>query len=52
VHNILLSRGILICENLRGNAALWGKRVEFVFNALNIVGSDGAPARVLAREVA
>ena len=51
VHHTLLSRGILICENLRGNAALWGKRVELVLNALNIVGSDGAPARVLAREV-
>ena len=25
---------------------------EFMFNALNVEGSDGAPARVLGREVA
>jgi kynurenine formamidase len=49
VHHILLSRGILICEHLRADAALRGKRVEFMFNALNIVGSDGAPARARAR---
>ena len=30
-------------------ARLAGKRVEFMFNALNIEASDGAPARVVAR---
>lgn len=52
VHHILLSRGILVCEHLRGHAVFAGKRVEFMFNALNIAASDGAPARVLARPVA
>ena len=52
VHHTLLSRGVLVCEHLRGHAVLAGKRVEFMFNALNIAGSDGAPARVVAREVA
>jgi kynurenine formamidase len=26
--------------------------VEFIFGALSITGSDGAPARVMAREIA
>ncbi|MDA8249288.1 MAG: cyclase family protein [Rhodospirillales bacterium] len=51
VHRALLGHGILICEHLRCPPALSGKRVEFVFNALNIAGADGAPARVLARPV-
>lgn len=51
VHRTLLSRGILICEHLTGHAALAGKRVEFIFAALNVEGSDGSPARVMAREV-
>lgn len=50
VHHALLSRGILICEHLRGHGAFAGKRVEFLFNALNIKGSDGAPVRALCRE--
>lgn len=49
VHRALLSRGILICEHLRGHGALAGQRVEFLFNALNIKGSDGAPVRALCR---
>lgn len=52
VHRALLSRGILICEHLTGHAALAGCRTEFMFGALPIVGSDGAPARVVARQVA
>ena len=52
VHHILLSQGVLVCEHLRGHAGLAGQRVEFLFNALNIAGADGAPARVLARPVA
>ena len=30
-------------------SALAGQRVEVMFLALNIAGSDGAPARVVAR---
>lgn len=52
VHRTLLSRGILICEHLTGHAVLAGQRVEFMFGALAIKGSDGAPARVVARLVA
>ena len=52
VHRTLLSRGILICEHLRGHSALASRHVEFIFGALGIVGSDGAPARVLCRETA
>lgn len=48
-HHILLSQGVLISEHFAPAAGLAGRRVEFMFNALNIVGSDGAPARVLAR---
>ena len=51
VHHRLLGDGVLICEHLRGHAPLAGRRVEFMVNALNIAGSDGAPARVLARPV-
>jgi len=52
VHRTLLSRGILVCEHLTGHAALAGGRAEFIFGALPIDGSDGAPARVVARPVA
>lgn len=48
-HQVLLARGILISEHLTGHAGLAGRRAEFIFNALAIRGSDGAPARVLAR---
>ena len=51
VHRTLLSRGILISEHLTGHAALAESRVEFMFGALPIHGSDGAPARVVARRV-
>jgi kynurenine formamidase len=49
VHHILLGRGVLIAENLRNVRALAGQRVDLMFLALNIEGSDGAPARVVAR---
>ena len=52
VHQRLLRDGVLICEHLRGPRPLAGKRVEFIFGALAITGSDGAPARVMAREIA
>jgi len=51
VHNVLLSRGILVCEHLTGHTSLAGHRAEFIFAALNIEGSDGAPARILARKI-
>jgi len=51
VHHILLGHGVLVSENLTGLSALNNQRVEFVFAALNIVESDGAPARVFARPV-
>lgn len=49
VHRTLLSRGVLIAENVAGLDEFAGRRVEFAFLALNIRDSDGAPARVLAR---
>lgn len=52
VHHTLLSRGVLVCEHLTNHAGLAGQRVEFLFAALNIRESDGAPARVLARPLA
>lgn len=52
VHHTLLSRGILVCEHLTGHAALAGRRVEFIFGALNVSDGDGAPARVMARATA
>jgi kynurenine formamidase len=48
-HRALLSNGVLIAEQVTNLGALAGKRVEFMFCPLNIVSSDGAPARVLAR---
>mgnify|MGYP001766165484 CR=1 FL=1 len=48
-HHILLGHGVLVSEHLTGHAALAGRRCEFLFNALAIAGSDGSPARVLAR---
>jgi len=51
VHRRLLRDGVLICEHLRSARELAGERAEFVFGALSLVGSDGAPARVLARRV-
>jgi len=49
VHHILLAHGVLVSEHLTNVVALPQGRAEFMFSALNIEGSDGAPARVLAR---
>jgi kynurenine formamidase len=49
VHHVLLSHGVLIAEHLTNLRALAGQRVEVLFLALNIVGADGAPCRVVAR---
>jgi kynurenine formamidase len=51
VHRTLLKDGILIAEQLANLRTLVGRRVEFMFAALPIEGSDGSPARVLARPV-
>lgn len=51
VHRELLANGVLIAEHLTNLSSLRGKEVEVMCAALNIVGSDGAPARILAREV-
>jgi len=51
VHHILLSHGVLVAEHMTNLDILSGKRVEVVFGALNIIDSDGGPARVLAREI-
>jgi kynurenine formamidase len=52
VHRTLLRDGLLIAEQVTNLRALAGHRVEVVFLALNIVGGDGAPARVLGRRSA
>ncbi len=49
VHRTLLSHGVLIAEHLTNLTGLAGQRVEIMFLGINIVGSDGAPARVVAR---
>jgi kynurenine formamidase len=52
VHHVLLSRGVLIAENLTNLRALAGRRIEAMVLGLRIEGADGAPARVVARPVA
>jgi kynurenine formamidase len=50
VHRVLLGHGVLIAENLT-NLSLRQGRVEAMLLPLPIAGSDGSPARVLARNV-
>jgi kynurenine formamidase len=52
VHQILLSRGVLIAEHLTNLRALANSRVEAMFLALPVAGSDGGLARVVARPIA
>lgn len=52
VHQILLSEGVLVAEHLTNLRPLANRRVEVMFLALPIHGSDGAPARALARPLA
>jgi kynurenine formamidase len=52
VHQILLSNGVLVAEHLANLRPLANQRVEVMFLALPIAGSDGAPARVIARPLA
>jgi arylformamidase len=49
VHHALLGNGVLIAEHVTNFAPLAGKRIEILFLGLNIAGSDGAPARPVAR---
>lgn len=52
VHQLLLSRDILIVENLTGLSQLQsGKLFQFSFLPLLISGSDGAPVRAVAWEI-
>jgi arylformamidase len=51
VHNTLLSQGVLIAEHMTGLEPLAGRRVEAMFMALKLKGSDGGPARVVARPI-
>lgn len=51
VHHTLLSQGVLIAEHMTNLGSLAGKRIEAMFLGINVVGSDGAPARVVARPV-
>lgn len=51
VHRLLLGHGVLIAEHLTNLAPVSGRRVEVICSALNIAGSDGSPARILARPV-
>jgi arylformamidase len=49
VHQVLLSNGVLIGEHLTNVDQLAGERVEVFCLPLHIDGSDGGPARVIAR---
>jgi arylformamidase len=51
VHHTLLRDGVLIAEQVTNAGSLAGRRAEYLFLPINIVGSDGAPARVLGRPV-
>jgi len=51
VHHTLLRDGVLISEQVANARSLAGRRAEFLFLPLNIVGGDGAPARVLGRAI-
>jgi kynurenine formamidase len=51
VHHTLLGAGVLIAEHMTNLSGLAGRRAEVMFLAINIAGSDGAPARVVARPI-
>jgi len=51
VHHTLLRDGVLISEQVTNIRPLAGRRAEFLFLPINVVGGDGAPARVLARSI-
>ena len=49
VHHILLAHGVLVAEHLTNLRSLANQRAEILFMALPLAGSDGAPARAVAR---
>ncbi|MFB6160883.1 MAG: cyclase family protein [Haloferacaceae archaeon] len=49
VHSTLLENDVLIAENLTNLGAVAGERVAINAVPLRLTGSDGSPARVLAR---
>ena len=49
VHHILLALGVLVAEHVTNLRELSNQRAEILFLALPLAGSDGAPARALAR---
>ena len=51
VHHTLLRDGVLISEQVANARSLAGRPAELLFLPLNIVGGDGAPARVLGRAI-
>lgn len=51
VHHTLLPHGILIAEHVANMEPLRNRRIEAFFAGLSIAGSDGAPARAMARTV-
>jgi len=51
VHHVLLSQGVLVSEHLTNLSTLADGHAEFMFLALNVQDSDGAPARVMGRKL-
>ena len=49
VHQVLLSNGVLVAENLAEFGHLVGERIELVCGALNMRGADGSPGTVRLR---
>jgi kynurenine formamidase len=52
VHQELLSHGVLVAEQMANLRSVAGRRFEFLFAPIPLVGADGAPCRVLARPIA
>ena len=48
VHKILLSREVLIYENLTNLAAVVGRSGQFIGLPIKVVGGSGAPVRAIA----
>lgn len=51
VHQVLLSRGILIAEHMANLSALRPGRIEAFFGVTSIVGADAGTARVIGRNI-
>jgi len=51
IHRRLLSQGVMIAEHLTNLSGLDGQTVEILCMGLNIIGGDGAPARIVARSL-